>query len=51
MKCNTCPSCGIDRSTARVKKRQFTQFMVEVIRCPLCKLRTTFLTLRREAAK
>jgi hypothetical protein len=42
-----CPSCGAVRSIVRVKKRQFSQFLVRVICCPQCKLRTTFLTFRR----
>jgi hypothetical protein len=47
MRLKICPSCAGDTSTVPVKKRLFAQFSMKVIRCPHCKLRATFLTIRK----
>jgi hypothetical protein len=43
----TCRSCGADLSPAQVQRKLFTQFVVKVARCPLCRLRTTMITRRK----
>jgi hypothetical protein len=47
MRFKNCPSCGGDTSAIPVKKRQFAQFLLKVVRCPHCRLRNTFLDSRR----
>jgi hypothetical protein len=47
MMCKACPSCGGDLSSVPVKQKRFTQFLVKVVRCPHCSLRTTLLTRRK----
>jgi hypothetical protein len=42
----TCHSCGGDLSTIPVKRKLFTQFVMTVVRCRQCGLRTTLLTHR-----
>jgi hypothetical protein len=49
MMCTSCPSCGGDLSAVPVKRKLFTQFLMEVVRCPQCRLRTTFLTIRENS--
>jgi hypothetical protein len=49
MMCKTCPSCGGDLSGVRLKRKLFTQFVSNVLRCPHCRLRTTFLTIRENS--
>ena len=41
-----CPSCGGDTSAVPVKKRQFAEFLMKVVRCPHCGLRNTVLLAR-----
>jgi hypothetical protein len=43
----TCRSCGAELSPAQVQRKLFTQFVVKVARCPLCRLRTTLITRRK----
>jgi hypothetical protein len=43
----TCRSCGRDLSRVPVKRKLFTQFMMKVVRCPHCRLRTTQVVARR----
>jgi hypothetical protein len=45
MMCTSCPSCGGDLSAVPVTRKLFTQFLMKVVRCPHCRLRTTFLTI------
>ena len=42
----TCRSCGADLSPAQEQRKLFTQFLMKVVRCPQCRLRTTLLTRR-----
>jgi hypothetical protein len=39
--------CRADMSTVPVKKRQFRRSLVKIARCPHCKFRRTFLTIRK----
>jgi hypothetical protein len=43
----TCPSCGGDLSAVTVKRNLFGHFWMKVVRCPLCRRRTTLLTRRK----
>jgi hypothetical protein len=49
MICTSCRSCGADLSAVPGKGQLFTQFLMKVVRCPHCRLRTTVLTLRRKS--
>jgi hypothetical protein len=43
----TCASCGGDLTGVAVEQKLFRQFLMKVVRCPQCRLRTTVLTLRK----
>jgi hypothetical protein len=47
MRRRVCPMCEADMSTVPVKKRQFRKIVVTIVRCPDCKFRTTFLSIRK----
>jgi hypothetical protein len=45
----TCFSCGGALSAVLTKRRLFAQFLMKVVRCPHCRLRTTVLRIRKSA--